>query len=308
MKVKTLGFKWKLPLPAGISIADFYEHTSRTETKIVKDYELFLAPVTHEEKSWWAGVVLRIRDSKNYTKLKENQKGHRLITAEIMEDGDLVEPSFFIADFRTGSGLFSTHHLASTLPALARLFEVKFKQLLERRKEYAMEAASSAMERKSVSKAFQGSPKMEQLCHVRNFPELVKSYDSINTVEWTLSSFGTTFAPFRRLQKVSKSEKVIFKLDDVEANLFGATEDIIEASQNPHVIEAKVVGRVKGYERAMFLKKDTGLIFCERDYDSVVNKMSLDLDDWQTSIENCEMIKLLIKDAADEDVKLLLSN
>lgn len=307
MKVKTLGFKWEHPLPAGISIGDFYNYVSKSETKIVKEYELFLAPVKHAGQNWWAGVVLRIRDSKNYTKLKENQKGQRLISAETMEDGDLVEPSFFIADFQTGSGLFSTHYQATTLPSLARLFEVKFKQLLEIRKGKAMDGASTPAQRKTVSKAFQGLPKMEQLCHERNFPDLVESYDSINTVEWTVSSIGTRFAAFSRLEKVSKSEKVIFRLNEGEARLFGATEAIIEASTNPAVMEAKVVGKIKGNERATYLRKDTGLIFGEREYDNVVNKMSLDLDDWQTSIENCEMIKLLVKDAADEDVKLLLT-
>lgn len=225
-----------------------------------------------------------------------------------MEDGNLVEPSFFIADFRTGSGLFSTHHLASTLPALARLFEMKFKRLLEMRKEDAMESASSPKEKKGVARAFQGRPKMTQLCNPLNFPDLIKTYDSINTVEWTVSSFGTTSRPFRRLERISKSEKVIFKLSEGEANLLEATDAIINASEGPNVLEAKVVGRLNGYERSTFLKKDTGLIFAEREYDSVVNKMSLDLDDWQTSIQNCEMIKLLLKDAANSEVKLLLSN
>lgn len=294
-------------MPAGISVSDFYHYVSNTETKVVKDYELFLAPVTNESQKWWAGVVLRIRDSKNYTKLKENQKGHRLISAETMEDGHLVEPSFFIADIQTGSGLFSAHYLATTLPSLARLFEVKFKQLLEIRKGNAMEAASTAADRREISKAFQGLPKMEQLCHERNFSDLVKSYDSINTVEWTMSSIGSRFTPFLRLEKVSRSEKVIFRLNEGEATLFGATDAIIEATANPAVLEAKVIGKIKGRERTTFLKKDTGLIFGEREYDSVVNKMSLDLDDWQTSIQNCEMIKLLVKDAADEDVKILLT-
>lgn len=308
MKVKTFGFRWKKPLPGELSIQRFFQYIAEGNHAIGDEYEIFLCQETVLGSRWWVGVVLRIRDSKNYTALKRSPQGKRILTAESMSDGRLVEPSFLIAHPRTGNGLFSAHHLSASLPTFSFITEVKFRGFKDFEMASALEDAESKAEERRIKNEFKGKLELIQFCHPKDFKALVNQFDKISRAEWTVSDLGSRHRLFHALSARAKSRKFILTYDDQWANLDGLSSEIAGTAAHDNVSEIKVTGRVKGEERDVFLHKDTKQVLGERDYDGIVNEMSLDLDDWRSSLAKSKVISWLVSLANDADVKFQIEN
>ncbi|MDQ8201493.1 hypothetical protein [Pelagicoccus sp. SDUM812003] len=310
MKTKVYGFKFKNDIvPRAMNITDLYGFMSANAgAKLGKLYQYGATKVTFEGKDgpmeWWAGMILKVRDSKAFTKLTESD-GKTTLTAEILAENEkLVELTYFIAHPETGSGLLAHHYHGTSITSFAVICRKLFAAEARLQKEAAV-SGKTKKEAKEIAQDYKGTLSLIQLCNDTDLKDLVKGLKRVSSFELRLATLETKETFLRGI--VEKASNEIIKLTfPPDSDIEELADSAVELSNAQEVAEVIVSGYDSNKNRRQFFKDKNPLVFNEFDYDESIKDLVLDLDDWPKSIGGSEVVSKLAAMASGESVLNLL--
>lgn len=302
MHLKIFGFSFdKRNAPAAISPADLFQSLASTpslKSDIKLRHGLVPVPVLKPDgtnESWWAGILLKVRDSKAFTKLTENG-GQQILTTEMLRDHEtLVEANFFIANPRTGAGLFAHHH--QSVPLVGGLFQIlltEFKSLRdEKRTQISEDESLTPAERRERYKELAGGLWPEQIVHPQHFKELVGSMKKVQTVTVRMSSVTTARRLFRGCSFVPVKESHEYKIP--KGALSEEIADCLDhALGTPDVAAVKVSGKDRHDRDTTISNEKNRFVFDQVDYDTMMQGFVLNIDDYVRTLFTSKVVKHLV--------------
>lgn len=306
MKMRIYGFSWvEGKLPSKVASTAVFERIARLAGK---QYGEHLGAAT-KIGEWWAGVLLKVRDSKALTTLKE-ENGVLLFTAEQLENGkSLAEPNFFVAHESNGRGLYCHHHLsASLLGDFAYYCHHRFKDEVQDRLKNELERATelTGKEEKAIRRSYRGRLALEQILKPGTFDSHVRSLKRVTSLEVNLVSFELKEPLFQPVTMQAKRKRVSLSFpDDAHHGLI--TDGIAKCRESGMFEKATVVGRDnRGNEQTYKLQSDTQ-VFGTFDYDSMISSMSIKFDDLDGSIKKSRIIAELLNLGNDQKVRAVIN-
>ena len=304
MKMRVYGFSWDpARLPTQVPATSVFERIEAVSGKMFGDY---MAAVTRVG-DWWAGVLLKIRDAKAFTKLKD-EKGVLVMSAETLADDEkLAEANFFIGHSSNGHGLYSHHYMSASLMGDFGYFCIqRFQEVRKAAKEKAISAPGlSKYKQSKISKGFSGRLMIEQILKPGSFDDHVRALKDINRVEANLVSFEMKESAFRPLTTNARRKKIVLGYD-ANAPTGLIANALAEARKEGLVEKATVFGHDKAGSEQIYKTAHDNQVFGEYDYDTVVKSLSVRFDDLAASIKNSAVTKMLIDLGEQPKVKKVL--
>lgn len=302
--MRVYGFSWDpAHLPKQVPATSVFDRIEAVSGQMFGDY---MAAVTRVGV-WWAGVLLKIRDAKAFTKLKD-ENGVLVVSAETLAAGEkLAEANFFIAHSSNGHGLYSHHYMSASLLGDFRYFcAQRFHEARKTARENAMSAPGlSKYKQAKVSKGFTGRLIIEQILKPGSFDDHVRALKDINRVEANLVSFEAKESVFRPLTINARRKKIVLGYDANAPTGVIATA-LSEARKEGLIEKATVFGHDKGGTEQIYKTAHDNQVFGEYDYDTVVKSLTVRFDDLAASIKNSEVTKMLIELGEQPKVKKVL--
>jgi hypothetical protein len=304
MKMRVYGFSWHPDhLPTAVAASTVFERIEQVSGKEFGDY---LAAVT-KVGTWWAGVLLKIRDAKLFTKMRR-ENGVIIVSTEKLEEGErLAETNFFIGHETNGHGLYCHHHLsASLLGDFGYYCGHRFREIRKAKMQKAISAPGlSASKVRKLRKQFNGRLMIEQIVKPGTFDAHIRALKLIKSVDANLATFEVKETTFKPIAKLARRKKISFGYDsNVPVSVLA---DAVSKSREQGMIEkATVVGEDNSGHEQIFKTFHDSEVFEEYDYDEVVQSLTLRFDDLAGSIKNSELTKRLISIGDDPKVKKML--
>lgn len=305
MRMRILGFSW-VPnrLPEKVPATAVFERIQQVAGQQYGDYIAAASPLGE----WWAGFLLKIRDSRAMTTLKQ-QQGVLHFTAEKLADGtSIAEPNFFIAHQSNGHGLYCHHHISASLMGDFGYFcHHRFQEMRKSNFEAAAAAAHMTVAAtKALRKQFRGNLVLEQILKAGSFDAHVKNLKKISKLEANLVSFELKEALFQPLAQYAKRKKVVLSFDpDGHSGLIA--NSITDCRQQGMFENATVHGEDAAGVEQRYKTSNDAAIFADHDYDTIISSLAIRFDDLDGSIKNSEIIKLLLKLGGHKDVRAALN-
>ncbi len=304
MKMKIYGFSW-VPehLPESVPPTAVFERIKETEGKRFGDY-IGAATLIGE---WWAGVLLKVRDSKAFTTLRR-QNGILVFKAEKLADGsNIAEPNFFIAHTTNGLGLYCHHHLsASLIGDFAYFCHHRFREIRDARRKLATsDPDMTEVERKKIMRQYKGRLVLEQILKPGTFDDHVKLLKNVSKFEANLVAFELKQPMFRPITQNARRTKVLLTFDH-DANHGLITNSIASSHEAGIFDKATVTGEdAAGMEQTYRTAHDSA-VFGEHDYDDMITALTVRFDDLAGSIEKSKITTALIQHGNDKKVRAAL--
>lgn len=302
--MRVFGFSW-VPehLPKALPTSVAFERIAETSGKIARHH---LAAATQID-DWWAGVLLKIRDSKSVTKLRD-EGGVLTVTAEKLAEGEqLAEPNFFLAHKSNGHGLYCHHYLSSSLIGdfgdfCSRQFawKVKAKQV-----ELIAGRDLKPFDKKILLKPVTGRLLIEQVLKPGTFDNHIRALKKIKSLEANLVSFEMKESLFNPLTKSARRKKLVLGYDD-NALTGQIAAGIVECHKRGFFERARVEGTDAQGNLQVFRTNNDSHIFDEWEYDTMVETLTVRFNDLAGSIRNSDITKKLLDVANSPAVRKML--
>lgn len=275
MKMRVLGFSWnEKSLPAAVPAVTVFERIEAVSGVEFKDQ---IGAVT-TMGNWWAGVIVKIRDAKSFTKMRK-EKGVVVVSTEELKEGEhLAEANFFLAHKSNGHGLYSYHYRSSALLTdFANFCARRFQEVAKERRDLALKEpiALTQKQKKAIRKEFNGKLLIEQIVKPGGFAQRIKTLQRINRLEANLVSFELKNRRFKPLSTYAKRSKIImsFGLNAPMGVVASAIEDSMDIFS-----DAKVIGEDIGGLEQVYKMFHDAQVFEEYDYDESMREMELRFD------------------------------
>lgn len=241
--------------------------------------------------------------------LTENQ-GRQVLTTEMLkENQSLVEASFFVANPRTGAGLFAHHYQAAPLHSgLFVLFSNSFQALQEGEMKAATEDEQlSDADRKKRHLDLKGQIWPQQLVMEEGFKKLVASLKSVSTIKVRLATVSSAKRLFQGYGFMPERETCEFKIP--KGALPAEIAECLDHALTTHQLtDAKVTGLTSN-DTETNVSKDKNKnpqVFDIQDYDELMKGFELDISDYMKTLLQAKVIKHLIAIARGRSVWQLL--
>jgi hypothetical protein len=267
-----------------------------------------IAKINLNSETYWAGILLSVRDSKIFTKITKN-KSSSLLTHEVLVGEDrLADVSFFIASTSTGNGLIAKYHHSPSFNSLGPLLVEEFRALKDRKiKEIQEDGSLTGKERREKTAGYRGFLMPQLLVLAEDFLKAVSSLKSVEKVRIRVGTIDTTGTLLRGWKTCPKSQTVEYALPagtspKALANDLGVT---LEADK---ALKMSVHGKDStGIKRPIKTSKNP-LILGEFDYDKAMANFELDLNNLDKSLQNAFVVHLLANKIKESKVADLIKN
>ena len=296
MKMRVYGFAWHPDhIPADVPAVTVFERIEQVSGQEFGDYMGAATKIG----DWWAGVLLKIRDPKAITKLKE-ENGVLVVSAEKLEEGErLAETNFFLAHESNGHGLYCHHYMsASLLGDFGYYCSHRFHEIRKTKLEAALATNSSmkASQLGKLKKRYAGRLMIEQVLKPGTFDAHIKALKEITRVEANLVSFQIKESFFKPLTTLARRKRVILGYDDQAPA--GVIANAVSKSRKEGLIEkATVYGKDNAGGERIYRTSNDSQVFEEYEYADIVSSLTLRFDDMSSSIQNSEITKKLVASA-----------
>lgn len=264
-------------------------------------------PSEDNSEDWWLGVLLKVRDSKRFSKLTQKD-GKRVMTSELLSgDDSLAEANVFIANPHTGAGLYAHHHQSASLNnEFGKVFSKEFYRI----RDCALEQIDGdetliGKARKQARQKYFGHLWLENLVLQESFKQLVASMRQVKTARVRLATVSTSKKLFAGRTWKPESEAIEFKIP-ADALPAEVGESLQIALTQTEITKASVTGiDDKGRERT-YAANSNPYVLEEFDYDDITKDFELDLDDWIESLKKTTLVSEMVKVAQRPSVWSLL--
>lgn len=282
MKVRTYGFdvNTKNSRVDTSTLMNHLQHRSGEEdTSKGVERRIYVNCDTYS--NFYVGLVVTVKDHKNFCKLEESPEGVTVTVESLTGDDKLMEFNFFVLNKENGIGVYQHYHQSCAVRQFGAYLVSRHAKLRKSLKaEELSDETLTSSQRREVSKDF--SPKLEfsQLITQETLREMLEKYKEIRSFEFAYTYLRPKKKKGRPLEKrVSKKrEKLYFRNPEYKKDLAREIGDFVKR-KNPlsgnvnaidHSGEAKVI--------KIFDMPDT---FSEEEYDDVAIKLNnLKLNDF----------------------------
>jgi hypothetical protein len=260
---------------------------------------------------WWCGVVLKFRPGK-LTPVMNGIKGKEKVTAkDLSGEGRSLDPTFFIANQKTGRGLYSHHHGATTLCGFGTLCHGIHRLWQKERRKEIQDSGLAPKDLKAALAQVKGELVLEQLVLKESFPKLVRKMQKVKEAQFVLSTVETRANLFRGFVPFSRREKIVFSLkDDTDSGKLADEFEALLSSQTDlgKLASLKVSGiGADGDTRTLHLEGNLDR-FDQFDFDDALLDLVIDFEDLEKSLEKSRMIRRLYKLSQSTRTKAVLES
>jgi hypothetical protein len=307
MKIRVFGFEPNIDkLPDAIPPTSGFEWLVRNSGKPLSKT---LTAAATKTGGFYAGVLLKARDSVSFTKMVKEGGISKLRAEKLQEGEQLAEVNFFIAHGKTGRGLYAHHHRSASLTSdfgwvVARAFRTEAKSILQA---LLKQDGLTEKEKKKLRQSHHGRFWLAQLLNEGTLKQFLKGLKRVSSFEAAFTSFDLEEDVFDPLSKKAKRKLVKFQFPP-DVTLADLDDDIEEAAESKELDDFWVDGVDRKNRAAEFHKKKNVEIFGEYDYDDLLGDLELSFDDWPRSITGAEAVKKLLAIAAGRGVSGILSH
>lgn len=316
MNIRIYGFQIdRKQLPPAMSASHIFSAIEANAGKPVDKNGLVRMSATSADwefdqkaETWWAGMILRARDTKSFNQLNE-ENGKLKLTSKQLEGGKIAEICYFIANKTTGSGLLASYHTGPGLPVFSAFASKLFNDARSEFLKIALLSALTAKEKKITNANYRGKLRFTQLVRSEDLKTLLKQLKKVSSMEIQYSAVAANGSRFSRLKASAITEAIKlsfpagFALEDEIAD-----ELISELGANQEM-EAKVFGKDERGAK-MVVSSDllrNKMIFAESDYDEMLGDLELSLDDWAPTIQGSKVVKWLLRQTSHAPTRMKIT-
>lgn len=166
------------------------------------------------EQDWWAGIVLRARDAKSFSKLvKADGKLH--MTAEELKDGKIAESSYFLAHPTSGRGLIATYWGSPGVPAVTWALKKAFAARQTLLRQAATAEVTGIKEKAKVALDYRGALKIIPQIREGRLSDYLKDLKRTHSADIKIGAVEEANRMFRAVppKSVTRTEHYVFPPD-----------------------------------------------------------------------------------------------
>lgn len=301
MKIRVYGFTLELGL--GITKEDFFEYLIKIGPTKLADNRILAITECDE---YYAGIVLSIRDTKQFCSIQQDSQGRFVITAELLEEGrNPVDFNFFIIEKQHLRGLYQHYHQSGSINTTCWILKKQYDILKQKLLEDKLTQATDEKSRRRIKRSFKGSLSYTVLLRGGTFEEHIEKLERIKKLECQFSEISSVPRAFRPL--AAQAKRVVHKYTFSQKGNFAAIKDAtIELVKDRFFKTAKIIGVDPDNNEQVYSLLNDYDRFGEYDYDELVGGLTIDSSKLVETVQECSIIKNLIKLAKSNGVKQIL--
>lgn len=319
MKIRILGFEW---LPTGnatlaqlraaldkesVRRAHYLSQLLKTGNVHGWDGRFFAMA---DKGKYWAGLVLKIRDQKQFCQVS-GKSGKIKLTAQALAEGSkMVEVNFFLINSATGKGLYQFYHHSTWLDSFSvlckRVFDADVKLRWQEIQEQGHAEGWTAKKIKEAKKAITGTIAHSVLVRKEQFDRLVDSLQKIQQVRVSFRDDTVAVPKMDVLADAARHASFQFSYDAKGTSIADLRAGIKQVAAALMPSRMRVVGKTAGGLEEIINLSNNYDAFHEIDFDEATADLDLDLSDPTASIEASGMIARLLEVAQKPRVKSIL--
>ncbi|MCW1885540.1 hypothetical protein OKA04_12440 [Luteolibacter flavescens] len=162
------------------------------------------------EQEWWAGIILKARDARSFSKLVRAGGAIRM-TAEELKDGKIAESAYFLAHPTSGRGLVATYWGAPGGTTIERALKKTFTARQKTLRQEALSAATSDKDRAAILKHYKGALRVKAQIRDGSMAEYLKDMKT-KSLDIKITSVENRDRLFRTAppKSVTRTEHYVF--------------------------------------------------------------------------------------------------
>jgi hypothetical protein len=288
MKIVFQAFHWKCQ-SSTVNIKNFLDEWSKNNGKPQRNKIFYFI----EDKDYWIGIILTIKDMRKFVTLVESKQEIKLDVHELDDNEKIADFNFFVIDKYTGYGLYQYYYQSCSLNNfnyLAKSYynEIKKNAYNQAKERYENEGKSKNEIKKlmQVYKSVFTTSIIERKGKFLDRVQLMKDANSIN-IEFEQIDYSNS--PFQAIQPILKSMryKLIFLKDSSPVSKIS---NVVTLLTNNIPKRATIDGLDEnGHDIVYRLFNDFDR-FKEYDYEDMVPSLRLDQSNASMSIKNNAII------------------
>lgn len=263
-----------------------------------------------DSESWWAGIILKSRDAKTFSKVTASETSVRM-TAEQLADGKIAESTYFVVNPNTGKGLMACYYGGPSFKSLEWALKKVFTQLQISLRRQVLDQAVGDDARHSAKETYKGVFSIYPLIRQGNLKSMMKDFSRVNSIELKIGTVDSTHRMLSRItdpKSVVRIEKYLlppyYVFDDDHDE---EADQIVEACTNPNV-EATIIGVQNGFKDRLSSNDEKNKhIFASIEYDDLHGQFVFQQDGSASNIDNSPVISWLRSHINSHDVHQLLT-
>ncbi|UTG93647.1 hypothetical protein [Geobacter sulfurreducens] len=305
MKVRVFGFEWQLG--AGIPVDDFCTHLNSLPGP--PDSKKVVA--IHDLGNFLGGVIISIKDMKAYCEMKIDGGKFKISPQQLERNARIADFNFFVIHKETHKGLYQHYHQSTATTSFCNFCRQKYNNLRNSKIKADIDKAGgeeviSKKDKKDIYQKYKGTFGFSILLKPENFKTYVQQMKLIKDFNIEFSSIEEPEKAYLPAAECSKRVAHRFVFSE-ESPVEMIKKKVLETLNVADAKKAQVHGVGDSGEEVIYrLYKDYNS-FEEMEYDDIIDSISIDSEDLETSIKESEMISLLLKVAGQPSTKQLLT-
>jgi hypothetical protein len=299
MNVRVYGFE--LIPGKGITMPQFFEFLKTRNGREIDNRVV----CTFKNGDYWQGLLITIKDVKNFCQLKKSGKGFKVTPQELEAGTSMVDFNFFIVYEPTSRGLYQWYHHSTGLSTFCAFLKQQYNVL--KNDLVNGEIAVSQADRNAVAKVqkkYANSLGYSAMYRKESLEKKINELDRVTAVQMEAFSLEPISAndPLIPVLRVAKRRVERFTFQrDIKEQVKSAVIELVQHEPKGFRLEGV---DPDGIEQTYKLLNDHDIL-AEYDYDEVVQTVEIDSNDLVGSIEKSQLSALLTK-LANGKAKALL--
>ena len=246
-----------------------------------------------ESKTYWLGLVLTIKDMKNFVTLIESKQEIKLDVHELDDNEKIADFNFFVIDQNTGYGLYQYYHNSCSLATFNYIIKHSYNEkcraiFLDIKYKYEKESKKKS-EIDKLMKKYRGKFTASIVERKGHFIDRVKKLKDANTAEIEFLQISFKNNPLQAIQPYLKTMK--YKIIFLKTtSVVGKIKSLVDVLADNEPKKATIEGIDEyGHDVVYRLYNDFDK-FQEYDYEDMVPSLNLDKNKVADSIKNNSII------------------
>lgn len=198
MKIRFIGFK--ISVSGSPTLAQVLaEVATRDQDNMLDQHKIYLLN-SDASADFHRGVVLTIKNQKNFLKLQQQQHTFRFKVETLDAASRLMDFNFFIVDKSSGYGVYLYYHHSHTINGFLDYLRLKRRECVQRQKEQSGKTPTGKMETAII-------------CRGDSFEGLMRNYQRIKALDLQLLVPDVKGGLFQPLEPYLKKQNLRFLID-----------------------------------------------------------------------------------------------
>ncbi|WP_291933821.1 hypothetical protein [Limnohabitans sp.] len=271
MKVRVFGIEFTCG--SGISVADFFEHMSKSKTHGIdfNGYARYLYLKKHDD--CYVGLFVTTKDHKKFMEMSGVGGNVEIVARDVTEGAALADFNFFIVHAVTGRGLYQHYHQSCTFTQFGSFTKKYYDSLKAKLIAEATKDVTNKKEQGKIRQRYKPPLTWSYFFRKESFDSLIEKLSRIKSFSFGISTINATEPVFTPLGGISKSVRQTYSFSK-DAKLASILPAIRSALKSVSIDDASVDG-VDDKDEAITIHLESNLDpLAEYDFDDVANRMA----------------------------------